>query len=160
MRKKVKKQNADPKNTLTEEQQLFLQSAWLLYDNRERILSEPRMAYAPINMHNEVLWVGSKVFETATVGVYLDWWQECPLAVIKDENGPQNLLVRFVGSALTWANKCTMVAKDGTVTESSVKGFKNLWLPFIKICRRYADSEQPEQPLSLTEVVEKLKSCD
>lgn len=160
MRKKVKKQNADSKNTLTDEQRLFMQSAWLLYDNRERILSEPRMAYAPINMHNGVLWLGSKVLETATVGVYLDWWQECPLAVINDENGPKNLLVSFVGSALTWANKCTMVAKDGTVTESSVKGFKNLWLPFIKICRRYADSEQPEQPLSLTEVVDKLNSCD
>lgn len=160
MRKKVKKQNADRKNTLTEEQRLFMQSAWLLYDNRERILSDPRMAYAPINMHNGVLWVGSKEFETATVGVYLDWWQEYPQAVINDENGPQNLLVRFVGSALTWANKCTMVAKDGTVSETSVKSFKNLWLPFIKICNRYADGEQPEQPLSLAEVVDKLNSCD
>lgn len=160
MRKKDKKQNSDSKNTLTDELQLFMQSAWLLYDNCERILSEPRMAYAPINMHNGVLWVGSKVFKTATVGVYLDWWQECSLAVINDENGPQNLMVRFVGSALTWVNKCTMIAKDGTISETSVKGFKNIWLPFIKICRRYADSEQPEQPFSLAEVVAKLISCD
>lgn len=160
MRKKGKKQKADSKNTLTDEQRLFMQSAWLLYDNCERILSEPRMAYAPINMCNGVIWVGDGAFESATVGVYLEWWKECPLAVINDENGLQNLIVRFVGSALSGGNKCTMVAKDGTVSETFVRDFRSLWLPFWKKCHRYADAEQPEQPFSLEEVVGILNSYD
>lgn len=154
--KETTKLNGDCMNTLTDEQ-LFMQSAWLLYENRERILSDPRMVYAPINMHNGVIWVGDGAFEAATVGVYLNWWQECPQAVVTDEKGQQHLIVRFVGSALSGGNKCTIVAKDGTIAETHVKNFRGLWLPFWKLCHRYADGEQPEQPFCLEEVVCWLK---
>ena len=60
-----------------EEQKLFMESAWLLYNNRSHILSNPCMAYAPISMPNGLMFCGDKAFRGATIGVYLEWWQEC-----------------------------------------------------------------------------------
>ena len=54
--------------TRKDEKQLFAESAWLLFNNRERILADPRMAYAPIDMLNGLMYFGSKAFEGATIG--------------------------------------------------------------------------------------------
>ena len=36
---------------LTGEKLMFAKAAWLLYNNREKILADPRMAYATISHH-------------------------------------------------------------------------------------------------------------
>ena len=144
----------------SDEQQLFMESAWLLYENRERILSDSRMAYAPINMHNSVIWVGDGVFDLATVGVYLEWWKECKHAMVTDKNGQRNLVVQFIGSTLSGGNRCKMVAQNGTLSVTQVKSFRYLWQPFWHICHRYADAGIPNLPYSLEEVISLLSESN
>ena len=143
------------KKVFNEEQKLFMESAWLLYNNRDYILSNPCMAYAPINMPNGLMYCGDKAFKGATIGVYLDWWQECEKAVVTDEDG-RRLIVCFGGSLLSGWNKCYAVTEDGTVSETRVSGFPTLWHPFSHICHRYATGEKPEEPYSLEEVIYRL----
>ena len=142
---------------LTPEQLMFVNSAWLLYNNSERILSDPRMAFAPINMPNGLMYCGDKAFKGATIGVYLEWWQECEKAVVTDEDGHRHLIVYFGGSVLSGWNECHMVDENGTVSEMRVQGFPTLWRPFCHICHRYANSEKPVEPYCLAEVICRLK---
>lgn len=90
---------------IKDEKQLFAESAWLLFNNRERILADPRMAYAPIDMQNGLMYFGSKAFEGATIGVYVEWWQTCEQTIVKDACGQQGLIVRFGGSPLSGDRK-------------------------------------------------------
>ena len=142
---------------LTPEQLMFVNSAWLLYNNSERILSDPRMAYAQIDLPNGLMYCGDKAFKGATIGVYLDWWQECEKAVVTDEDGRRHLIVCFGGSELSGWNKCHMVDEDGIVSETRVQGFPTLWRPFSRTCHRYANSEKPVEPYCLAEVICRLK---
>ncbi len=144
------------KMSFNEEQKLFMESAWLLYNNRDRILSNPCMAYAPINMPNGLMYCGDRAFKGATIGVYLDWWQECEKAVVTDEDGRRSLIVCFGGSVLSGWNNCHMVDEEGFVSETRVQGFPTLWHPFSHICHRYADGEKPEEPYCLEEVICRL----
>ena len=141
---------------LTHEQQLFADSAWLLYNNRERILADPRMAYAPIDMGNWLMYSGERAFKGATIGVYLDWWQECEEAIVRGGDGKKRLIVHFGGSPLSSLNECQMVDENGMVSETHVQNVHILWRPFCDICRRYADGEKPEYPYCLEEVMQKL----
>ena len=142
---------------LTPEQLMFVNSAWLLYNNSERILSDPRMAYAQIDLPNGLMYCGDKAFKGATVGVYLEWWQKCEQAVVTDEDGRCHLIVCFGGSPLSGWNKCQMVAEDGTVSEIRVQGFPTLWRPFSQICHHYTNSEKPDEPYCLEEVICRFK---
>lgn len=141
---------------LTPEQLMFVNSAWLLYNNSERILSDPRMAFAPINMPNGLMYCGDKAFKGATIGVYLEWWQECEKAVVTDEDGHRHLIVYFGGSVLSGWNKCNMVDEDGNVSEIRVQAFPTLWHSFARICHRYANGEKPADPFCLEEVICRL----
>ena len=136
---------------------MFVDSAWLLYHNCDRILSNPCMAYAPINMPNGLMYCGDKAFRGATVGVYLEWWQECKKAIVTDEDGRRHLIVCFGGSVLSGWNKCYMVDEEGVISETRVQGFPTLWHSFIHICHRYADGEKPDERCCLEEVVCRLK---
>jgi len=142
---------------LTPEQLMFVNSAWLLYNNSERILSDPRMAYAQIDLPNGLMYCGDKAFKGATIGVYLEWWQACEKAVVTDEDGRRHLIVCFGGSELSGWNKCHMVDEDGIVSETRVQGFPTLWRPFSRTCHRYANSEKPVEPYCLEEVICRLK---
>lgn len=144
------------KMIFNEEQKLFMESAWLLYNNRSHILSNPCMANAPISMPNGLMYCGDKAFRGATIGVYLEWWQECEKAIVTDEHGHRHLIVCFGGSVLSGWNKCYAVTEDGTVSETRVQGFPTLWRPFSQICHRYADGEKPEEPYCLEEVICRL----
>ena len=142
---------------LSPKQQLFAKSAWLLYRNSKRILSDPRMAYAQIDLPNGLMYCGDKAFKGATIGVYLEWWQACEKAVVTDEDGRRHLIVCFGGSELSGWNKCHMVDEDGIVSETRVQGFPTLWRPFSRTCHRYANSEKPVEPYCLAEVICRLK---
>ena len=144
------------KMSFNEEQKRFMESAWLLYNNRDRILSNPCMAYAPVNMPNGLMYCGDRAFKGATIGVYLEWWQECKKAIVTDEDGRRHLIVCFGGSVLSGWNKCYMVDEEGFVSETRVQGFPTLWHPFSHICHRYADGEKPEEPYCLEEVICRL----
>ena len=143
----------EKKFTMNKEQQLFVESAWLLYENRERILNNPCMAYAPIDMQNVLMY--SSPFEGATLGTYQEWWMQCDGALHTNERGLSCLMVRFCGSPLSGMNTCTMVAQDGTIEEWHSPRFHETWHHFLDIRKRYTQSK-PEQPYCLEEVICRL----
>ena len=85
---------------LVGEKLMFAKSAWLLYNNREKILADPRMAYAPIDMENILTYVGD-AFKGICIGAYLEWWHNYEKACPTNEQGQSALVVRFVGSPLS-----------------------------------------------------------
>ena len=137
-------------------QTLFSESAWLLFNNRQRILSNPLMAYAPTDMPNGRTYSGGKAFEGTTIGAYLEWWQECEEAVVTDLNGRRNLIVCFDSNPLSGRTLCRMVNEDNQVSEVDMTGFSSLWHSFSNICHRYADREKTEDAYCLEEVVCRL----
>lgn len=141
------------KFAMNKEQRLFAESAWLLYENRERILNNPWMAYAPIDMQNVLMY--SSPFESVTIGAYLEWWMQCEGALHTNDRGVPCLMVRFCGSPLSGKNTCTMVAQDGAIEEWYSPQFHHIWHKFLDIRKHYTQ-EQPEQPYCLEEVIYRL----
>ena len=141
------------KFTMNKEQQLFVESAWLLYEKREQILCNPCMAFTPIDMQNVLMY--SSPFEGATLGTYQEWWMQCDGALHTNERGLSCLMVRFCGSPLSGMNTCTMVAQDGTIEEWHSPRFHETWHHFLDIRKRYTQSK-PEQPYCLEEVICRL----
>ena len=139
--------------TMNKEQQLFVKSAWLLYENRERILNNPNMAYSPIDMQNVLIY--SSPFEGVTLGVYIEWWMQCAGARHTNEQGRSCLMVRFCGSPLSGWNTCTMVDQDGDMEEWHSPQFHDTWHQFLDIRKCYTLSK-PEQPYCLEEVICRL----
>jgi len=139
-------------------EQLFAESAWLLFNHRNQILADPSMIYAPVNMRNGLMYAGTKPFDGATIGVYLDWWYKCAGTIQIDERGVPRLMIRFGGSPLTKINKCRMVAYDGVESEISSKEFRFIYESFAEINHRYQrPDERPAKPYTLEEVVKRIK---
>ena len=143
---------------MNKEQQLFVKSAWLLYNNREKILADPRMAYALIEMENILAYVGESFKET-TVGAYLEWWHTYERATPTNKQGQPTLVVRFVGSPLSGQNKCQVVTNDGIIEEWWCPRFGSLWEPLIWTNRMFKRNRPANlQPYTLEEVINKLKN--
>ena len=142
---------------LTGEKLMFAKSAWLLYNNRENILADPRMTYAHINMENILAYVGD-AFKGICIGAYLEWWNTYERAKPTNEQGEPTLVVRFVGSPLSGQNSCQVVTTYGAIEEWWCPRFGSLWEPLIWTNRMFK-RERPVnlQPYTLEQVIEKLK---
>lgn len=142
---------------LTGEKLMFAKAAWLLYNNREKILADPRMAYAPIDMENILAYVGD-AFKGICIGAYLEWWYTYERACPTNEQGQPTLVVRFVGSPLSGANSCQVVTPDGTIEEWWCPRFGSLWEPLIWTNRMFRrDRPANLQPYTLEEVINIIK---
>ncbi len=144
---------------LTNEELMFAESAWLLYNNREKILADPRMAYAPIDMQNALAYIDFGLYNrNATIGVYLDWWYTYERAKPTNEQGLPSLVVRFIGSPLSGQNKCQVVTTEGNVEEWWCPSFASLWEPFAWTCKTFMRNRPANlRPYTLEEVICMLK---
>ena len=136
---------------MNDEQLLFAKSAWLLFNHRDEILADPRMAYAPIDMQNVLAYASP--LEPATVGAYLEWWMKCAGTLHTNERGVPTLMVRFAGSPLTGMNECTMVAWDGTIEKWCSDQFHYTWHMFLDINKRYRQTKPDVEPYFVAEIV-------
>ena len=141
---------------MTDEQLLFAKSAWLLFNHREEILADPRMAYAPIDMNNVLTYASP--LATATLGVYVEWWMKCAGTLHTNELGVPSLMVRFTGSPLTGMNECTMVAWDGAIEKWRSDQFHYTWHMFIDINKRYRQTKPDVEHYSVEEVINRLSA--
>ena len=136
---------------MTDEQKLFAKSAWLLFNHREEILADPRMAYAPIDMQNVLTYASP--LATATLGVYLEWWMKCAGTLHTNERGMSSLMVRFAGSPLTGINECTMVAWDGAIEKWRSDQFHQTWHMFLDINKQYRQAKPDVKPYSVEDII-------
>ena len=149
------KQNQDAE--MQAAQKLFLDNAFLFLDNRERILSDSRMRLAPIPIQSGLAYTGTNGFRNPTLGVYLEFWMNCPQAAWMDEDGRKHLVYRIAGSPLTGRNSCGIVYEDGTTENVQLPYFSNLWRTFMEINRKRNAEMQTNESYSLPMVVEMLK---
>ena len=155
----IGKKPAKPKPTDEEErylQKLFTDNAFLILANRERILSDSRMLLTPVTVRNGLAYSGT--FQTATLGVYIEWWMCAPYSVLFDEKDDTMALIWYLsGSPLSGGNLCSMVTEDGKTETVKVPFFKKLWPKFTDILADYHDAKELYQAYTLPEVIDILK---
>ena len=136
------------------ERQLFVDNAFLLLQNRERILQDSRMFLAPVAVESGLAYTGTSGFRNPTVGVYIEWWSLCDGALMTDEDGVRSLVYRLAGSPLSGVNKCTAIREDGKEETLSLRPFSDYWRSFMKINQRYSEAKSRYQAFTLQQVIE------
>ena len=139
-----------PDDDFEVEQQFFIENAFLLFNNRQQILSDSRMFLAPVKIG----------FKNSILGVFIEWWLNCPPASYVSGR-TQWLIFSFAGSPYTGSNKFRAVSNTGEF-EKDLSSPSFGWLngSFKEIDRRYTDVKQRYQAYTKDEVVEILKKND
>jgi hypothetical protein len=133
---------------------LFLDNAFVLLANRERILSDSRMFLCPLPFcRNGLAYTGTSGFQRPTLGIYLEFWMTCDQACWVDDNDGKWLLHHIAGSPLSGSNRCRFVNERGEERIVQVSEFKKVWTTFMDINRRYADAKVEYEVYSLREVL-------
>ena len=155
----IKKKPTSPKLTQEEElslRKLFTDNVFLILANRERILNDSRMLLTPVCVRNGLAYSGA--FQTATLGIYIEWWLNAPYSVLFDEKDDAVSLIWYVaGSPLSGGNLCSKVMEDGKTETVRVPFFRKLWPKFADIISVYYEPKKLYQAYTLPEVIEVLK---
>ncbi len=140
---------------------LFTDNAFYLLAHRDRILSDSRMFLCPIAIKSGMMYSGSSGFENPTLGIYLEWWRECPNAMITDKDGTRSLVFYLAGSPLSGANWSKRVDESGEIHNVGASyPFISQWRPFIGVNNRYTAAKRRYQAYSLDEVLDILHNED
>ena len=151
-RKPLKKPSPEPWK------ELFYREAFFLYEHREQILSDSRMFLTPLLFENVLAYTGPSGLRNATLGIYLEWWEECEGAVIRKDGEVQALTYIIAGSPLTGSNRCSAVDREGRrMTVCLLPRFSQYWRSFMQINQRYTEAKQLFQTYTLEETVAKLR---
>lgn len=135
-----------------EMRKLFEENAFLLFENRERILSDSRMFLCPIPLRTN--FIGMK---NRTLGVYIEWWMKFEQTHATGYDGVQRLVCWIAGNPSTGTNGCTAVRANGKLETVSLNPFHEHWSTFVKINQRYDDAKSRYQAYTLQQVLEILK---
>ncbi len=151
-----------PNSTEEKERQkkLFTDNAFYLLAHSERIMRDSRMFLTPVAIQNGLAYTGTSGFHAPTLGIYLEWWNECPIALRTDEDGNRSLLYHLAGSPLSGANHCAEVYEDGKVVPVQVSSFISHWQPFTTINTRYDEAKHIYQAYTLEQVLAILHTED
>lgn len=151
-----------PRTTEDEEQQkkLFTDNAFYLLAHQERIMRDSRMFLAPVAVQNGLAYIGTSGFNAPTLGIYLEWWNECPIALRVDKESRRSLVFHLAGSPLSGANRCAEVYEDGRTESVQVSSFISHWRPFTAINTRYDEAKHMYQAYTLEQVLEILHTED
>ena len=153
-RKPIRKPEAEPW------QELFFKEAFFLYEYRDAIFADSRMFLTPLPFGNNLAYTGTSGLNSATLGVYLEWWNNCERAVIKKDGEVFALTYFIAGSPLSGSNNCCAITKDGKFMGIRFPNpFYEIWRPFMDINVRYTEAKQAFQAYSLEETVARLKSA-
>lgn len=151
-----------PRATEEKEQQkkLFTDNAFYLLAHQKRIMRDSRMFLAPVAVQNGLAYIGTSGFNAATLGIYLEWWNECPIALRVDKESRRSLVFHLAGSPLSGANRCAEVYEDGRTESVQVSSFISHWRPFTAINTRYDEAKHIYQAYTLEQVLDILHAED
>lgn len=152
--KKIRKQDIAPWK------KLFFREAFFLYEHKEQILADSRMSLTPLPFENNLAYTGTSGLRNATLGVYLEWWDTCERAVIKNGGEVQALTYFIAGSPLSGGNHCSAVDRKGRSITIKFSPFLPIWSSFIPINQRYAEMKQICQAYTLEETLSKLREAE
>ena len=151
-----------PRATEEKEQQkkLFTDNAFYLLAHQERIMRDSRMFLAPVAVQNGLAYTGTSGFLAPTLGIYLEWWNECSIALRTDKDGNRSLVFHLAGSPLSGTNHCAEVFEDGRIEPIQVSSFISHWQPFVNINTQYDEAKHIYQAYTLEQVLEILHAED
>ena len=151
-----------PRTTEEMEQQkkLFTDNAFYLLAYQERIMRDSRMFLAPVAVQNGLAYTGTSGFNAPTLGIYLEWWNECSMALRVDKENRRSLVFHLAGSPLSGANHCAEVYEDGRTEPVQVSSFISHWRPFTAINTRYDEAKHIYQAYTLEQVLDILHAED
>ena len=140
-------------------EELFYKEAFFLFEHREQILSDSRMFLTPLPFGNNLAYTGTSGLSGATLGVYLEWWDECERAIIRKGGEIRALTYYLAGSPLSGNNRCSAVTRKGKTERICFPSpFNEIWKSFMRINQRYTEAKQIYQAYTLEETVEKLRA--
>lgn len=142
------------------QKKLFTDNAFFLLAHSKRIMYDSRMFLAPVAIQNGLAYTGTSGFHAPTLGIYLEWWNECPIALRTDEDGNRSLVYHLAGSPLSGANHCAEVYEDGRTESVQVSSFISYWKPFVNINTQYDEAKHSYQAYTLEQVLAILHSED
>lgn len=158
-RKKAVEQPTSP--DVDQAKKFFTDHAFFFLDHREQILRDSRMFLAPVPVQSGLAYTGTSGFCRPTLGVYIEWWMRCALAIIGRNPKSSWLVYRIAGSPLSGSNSCGIVNQKGECLSEPVPGrFSDLWSSFVEINTRYDAAKERYEAYSLEEVAEQLKAND
>lgn len=138
--------------------ELFFENAFLLYKHRNEIYEDSRLFFTPLPFENNLAYTGTSGLENPTLGIYLEWWDTCDRALIKEDGELVALTYYIAGSPLTGINGCAAVDENGRTRKLVFASpFSEIWHSFRSINQHYADAKHLYQTFSLKETVAKLK---
>ena len=137
------------------DRKLFLDHAFLFIENRERILSDSRMFLCPIPIQSGLAYTGTSGFQHPTLGVYVEWWLNCPQAnICAEEDDERWIVYHLAGSPLSGGNHCGLVNQKGKTKTQSLSEFRSLWTSFQKVNRTYDQAKALYQAYTISEVLD------
>lgn len=140
-------------------ERLFLQEAFYLYEHREQIMADSRMFLTPLPFKNGLAYTGTSGLNQATLGIYLEWWDDCEKAVIREKDKVEALTYFIAGSPLSGANNCSAVDREGRSVTMQFSPFSPIWSSFMRINQRYTEAKQRYQSYTLEETLAKLREA-
>jgi len=139
-------------------EKLFLDNAFVLLANKERILSDSRMFLCPLTfIGNHLAYTGTSGFRRPTFGIYLEFWEQCVNACIEENDGKRWLLYLIAGSPLSGSNRCAFVNQQGETKTFQVSPFKSVWPKFMEINSRYGKAKYEYDAYTLRQVLSILE---
>lgn len=140
-------------------ERLFLQEAFYLYEHREQIMADSRMFLTLLPFKNGLAYTGTSGLNQATLGIYLEWWDDCEKAVIREKDKVEALTYFIAGSPLSGANHCSAVDRKGQSVTMQFSPFSPIWSSFMRINQRYTEAKQRYQSYTLEETIAKLREA-
>lgn len=135
---------------------LFCDNAFRFLQYRNRIMSDSRMFLCPVPIQNDIAYTGTSGFHNPTLGVYLEWWLNCEIALVFNGIGKKKLVYQIAGSPLSGRNSCGVVDENGKTETESIYPFSSLWPIFMRINNRYDEAKSLYQAYTLKQVVDIL----
>ena len=129
------------------EEELFVENAHYLFENREKIFADSRMFLAPVNVMSGMAYCGTLC--KPTLGTYIEWWLR---------RGKEELAYFVNGSPLSGANVSLSIAKNGKLVPLPSPGkFIDLAKEYDGVHRRYIEERERFEAYTLWEVIRRLK---
>ena len=135
----------------------FLKHALFLYEHRDKVLADSKMFLTPIPLRCGLAYTGHSGFMNPTLGIWLEWLENCKGSVMHDKNGNTKLLFHLAGSPLSGMNSCATVDASGNVEQYQCHPFKDYWVPFTRINTRYTEAKILYESYDLEAVVKILE---
>lgn len=140
------------------QQELFFQNAFLFLYHREVILSDSRLFLTPLPFQSGLAYIGEGGFKHPTLGIYIEWWKNCPASIVDCANGKTALLYRVAGSPLSGCNSCGLVDAEGNSWGEQISTFNSAFSFLMKLNRRYDYAKERYEAYTLAEAVEIIQA--